>query len=141
VFAVILFTLVVQGLSLPAVIRRLGVTPDDDADAEAEARRHAAAVALERLDELSQEDWTHDDSVERLRGLYHYRQARFASRLRADDDGRYEDMTDAWTRMQCSLISAQRDAIEALRREGSVSDEVARRVTYELDLEETRIRT
>ena len=63
-----LATLVVQGLSLPAVIRALGLEADDG-DAEAEealARVRAAEAALERLDELDGEAWVLDDTAERL---------------------------------------------------------------------------
>ena len=58
-FAVVLATLVVQGLSLPAVIRLLRLEADDG-DAEAEealARIRASEAALLRLDELEGEKW------------------------------------------------------------------------------------
>jgi CPA1 family monovalent cation:H+ antiporter len=141
VFGVILFTLVAQGLSLPRVIAWLRLEPDDDAEGESLARRHAAAVALERLEALEREDWTHAEAIERLRGLYGYREARFASQLRPDDDGGYEDRNMSWMRMQCALIHAQRDEVERLRRAGEVTDEVARRVVRDLDLEEARLRS
>src|SRR4029079_3588033 len=78
-FAVILVTLVGQGLTLPVLIRRLGVR-EDGAEEEAEelrARLVASRAALERLDELTSEEWTRDDTVERVRAQYQFRQRRF----------------------------------------------------------------
>jgi hypothetical protein len=71
--------------------------------------------------------------------VFEYRRARFSSRLDADGDGSYEERTAGWLRIQCHLLSAQREEIDRLRREGEVSDEVARRVTRDLDLEEARL--
>ena len=70
-YCVVLFTVVVQGLTLPALIRRLGVV-DDGTEEEAEehaARIAAAEAALEALDGLAEEEWTRDDTVERVRAL------------------------------------------------------------------------
>ena len=67
-FAVILFTLVVQGLTLPLVIERAGFC-DDGAEEREELHARVTAVdaALERLDRLSSEDWTRDETVDRVR--------------------------------------------------------------------------
>jgi CPA1 family monovalent cation:H+ antiporter len=140
-FAVILFTLVVQGLSLPFLIRLLGVEPeDDDVVEENKARKLAARAALDRIDELEREQWTRDDTIERMRGLYRYRYDRFAARFDADGDGdAIEDRTATYLRMVAAVIEAQRDALEDLRHRGVISDEVMRRVERELDLEEGRM--
>src|SRR5947207_1192081 len=66
-FCVILGTLVVKGLSLPALIRALKIEPDTSEEVEdAQARIRAAEAALARLDELIGEDWVRDDTAERL---------------------------------------------------------------------------
>jgi len=70
-FGVILGTLVVQGLTLPALIEVLGLEDDGLAEKEeAKARIHAAEAALVRLEELVEEDWVREDTAERMRGLY-----------------------------------------------------------------------
>ncbi len=78
-----------QGLSLPTLIRRLGVSDDAaDADEEVRARLEAATAALEELDALAGEDWTRDPTVERLQRFYEYRVRRFAARTgEIEDDG------------------------------------------------------
>ena len=142
VFCVILGTLVLQGLTLPWLIRLLGVEPDDSdvIEQEARARLQAAEAALERIDGLEQEDWTQGDSVDRLRGIYRYRQKRFSARFDDDvDDGAIEDRSSAWRRMMFAVIDAQREAIDDLRRAGEITDEVMRTVERDLDLEERRL--
>jgi monovalent cation/hydrogen antiporter len=142
VFSVILGTLVIQGLTLPLLIRLLKVeTEDTDAmEQEARARLDAAEAALGRIDDLEREDWTLGDSIDRLRGIYRYRRDRFAARFDDEaDDGAIEDRSSAWRRMMFAVIEAQRDAIEGMRRSGEISDEVMRSVERELDLEERRL--
>ncbi len=142
VFCVILGTLVLQGVSLPWLIRLLNIEPDDGdvIEQEARARLSAAEAALERIDGLEREEWTQGDSVDRLRGIYRYRQKRFAARFDDDvDDGAIEDRSTAWGRMMFAVIDAQRDAIEGLRRAGDITDEVMRTVERDLDLEERRL--
>src|SRR5919201_6230537 len=76
-FCVILGTLVVQGLTLPAVIRMTRLEEDTaPAREEAKARLLAADAALARLEELVAEDWVREDTAERLRGLYGFRRNR-----------------------------------------------------------------
>jgi CPA1 family monovalent cation:H+ antiporter len=106
-FAVIFFTLVVQGLSLPALIRRLRVAEDDpDAQEELRARLVATKAALAQIDALAEEDWTRDDSVERMRALYQYRQRRLAARAGKIEDEGYEDRS-ALTNRWCSSSSGR----------------------------------
>jgi Na+/H+ antiporter len=139
-FCVILATLVVQGLTLPAVIRLFGVETDDTAEREeAKARIHAARAALARLDELIAEDSVRADTAERLRGAYQFRQDRFAARLDGADDGEIEARSTSYQRARRELLEAERTAIVALRREGVINDDVMHRLTRDLDLEDARL--
>src|SRR5436190_1257753 len=115
-FAVILFTLVVQGLSLPALIRRLGVTDGGaDADEELRGRLVATKAAIEQIDALAGEEWTRDETVERMRGLYEYRKRRFAARAGKIQDDGYEDRSLAYQQMVQVVLGAQRDALLRMR--------------------------
>jgi monovalent cation/hydrogen antiporter len=140
-FCVILFTLVVQGLSLPLVIRWVNVVPDDgDEIEENTARKLAARAALDRLDALADEQWAREDTVERMRGLYRYRHERFAARLDAERDGdAIEARTGDYLRVVAAVLDAQRETLDDLRRDGTISSEVMRRIEHELDLEERRL--
>jgi CPA1 family monovalent cation:H+ antiporter len=141
-YCVVLFTVVVQGLTLPALIRRLGVV-DDGSEEEAEehaARIAAAEAALEALDGLGEEEWTRDDTVERMRGLYAFRRRRFATlRGDLDDQDGIADRSISYQRLMHDVIEAQRAAIIRMRNEGRISSEVMRRVERDLDLEESRL--
>jgi Na+/H+ antiporter len=141
-FAVIFSTLVLQGLTLPALIRRLGI-PDDGLDAHEElvGRRAAASVALARLDELAEEEWTYDDTVERMRGLYRYRSRRFAAQAgEGDEDGDgIEHRSLKYQKLLRTVIDAQRGELLRLRNAGEISNEVMHRLERELDLEEERL--
>jgi NhaP-type Na+/H+ or K+/H+ antiporter len=139
-FAVIFFTLVVQGLTLPTLIRRLGVGDGNpDTDEEIRARLMASKAAIAEIDQLADEDWTRDDTVERMRGMYEYRTRRFAAQLgKVEDDG-YEDRSATYQRMVRLVLQAQREALLTMRREGKLSNEALNRILRELDLEESRL--
>ncbi len=139
-FSVILATLVGQGLTLPLVIRALGLEEDGDEDQEdAKARIRAAEAAIARLEELESEDWVRDDTAERVRGLYRFRTDRFRARFDADDDGAIELRSQDFQRLRRELLDAERRAILELRRSGVISNDVWLRVSRDLDLEDQRL--
>ena len=139
-FAVILATLVVQGLTLPALIRRLRVRGDDaDEREEVRARLAATDAALARLQELAGAEWTREDTVERLDGLYQFRRRRLKARAGIYEDEGFEDRSLAYQRLVRELLEAQRHAIVRLRNQGTISNDVMHRIERELDLEDTRL--
>jgi Na+/H+ antiporter len=140
-FAVIFATLVLQGLTLPALIRRLGIHDDgSDQREELVGRRAAAEVALVKIDELAAEEWTRDDTAERMRRLYEYRRSRFAARAGETDDGDgYEHRARKYQKMVRQVIEAQRTELVRLRNIGEISNEVMHRLERELDLEDERL--
>jgi CPA1 family monovalent cation:H+ antiporter len=135
-------TVVGQGLTLPSLIRRLGVR-EDGAEEEAEERRArwaASSAALERLDELAIEEWTLDDTIERLRGLYKFRQRRVKVQSgKVEDEHGIEERSLAYQRVMHELYTVQRRAVVELRNGGEISNDVMHRIERELDLEESRL--
>jgi len=139
-FSVILATLVVQGLTLPALIRGLRLEEDDAEEREElKARLTATHAALDRLQELAGADWTRDDTVERLQGLYDFRRRRLKARGGYLEDDGAEDRSLAYQRLLRELLQAQRQAIVQLRNQGAISNDVMHRIERELDLEDTRL--
>jgi monovalent cation/hydrogen antiporter len=141
-YCVVLFTVVVQGLTLPALIRRLDVREGGfDEEAEEYAARIAAAeAALRRLDELADEEWVREDTVERLRGLYSYRRRRFATLMGKEDDrDGIQDRALDYQRLLVELLEAQHEAVVRLRDEREISSAVMRRVERDIDLEQSRL--
>jgi monovalent cation/hydrogen antiporter len=141
-FSLILVTVVGQGLTLPLLIRRLGVVEDgtEEEHEEIRARLVIARAALERVDELEAEDWTRDGTVERVRRLYEFRQRRFKIRAgKLEDEDGMEEGSLLYQRMMHEIYTAQRQALVGLRNSHQISSEVMRRVERELDLEESRL--
>jgi Na+/H+ antiporter len=139
-FSVILATLVGQGLTLPFVIRMLGLEEDGvDEREDAKARIHAAEAALVRLEELVSEDWVREDTAERMRGAYRFRTTRFRARLDDGDDGAVESRSQDYQRLRRELLDAERQALTELRYSGAISNDVWLRVGRDLDLEDTRL--
>jgi monovalent cation/hydrogen antiporter len=143
-FAVIFATLVIQGLTLPALIKALHIE-EDGADEREEliGRRAAVDAALLRIEELSGAEWTRDETAERMRMMYEYRQRRFAVRAGELDDAdgidAFETRAYRYQKMVRSVLAAQRDTLVDLRNRGEISNEVMHRLERELDLEEERL--
>ncbi len=143
-FSLILVTVVGQGLTLPWVIRRLGLIEDgaDEENEELRARLVIARAALDRVEALEEEEWTRDETIERVRALYQFRKRRFAARAGkldgADSDG-IEERSLAYQRLMHEIYAAQRSELVRLRNTREISSEVMRRVERELDLEEQRL--
>ncbi len=138
-FCVILATLVVQGLSLPLLIRALGLEDDGSQEREeVEGRIEVAEAALARIEELVEEEWVREDTAERMRGLYNYRRSRFGARFDGDEDG-IEERSAAYQRLIRELLRAQRRTLIELRDGGRIGDEAMHRIERDLDLEESRL--
>jgi monovalent cation/hydrogen antiporter len=143
-FAVILLTLIPQGLGLPFLIERLGLEGDEQVEREeSEARLEAARAAIERLEELRGEPWVRDDSAQRLEERYRFREQRFAARLgeeeRAADGDDPEARSADFQRLRGELIAAERAVLLRLRDEGRIDGDVVGRVERDLDLEFNRL--
>jgi CPA1 family monovalent cation:H+ antiporter len=139
-FAVILFSLVGPVVTLPGLVRLIGVEQDESGEREdAKARVRAAEAALARLDELAAEDWVRDDTAERLRGSYRFRTNRFRARYRGEDGNGVEARSADYQRLRRELLDAERAAVIALRNEGTIKEDVVQRVLRDIDLEDYRL--
>jgi hypothetical protein len=131
-----------QGLSLPALIRRLHLSEGGaNADEELHARLVATKATLAQIDALADEDWTRDETVDRMRAWYEYRKRRLAARAGKIQDDGYEDRSLAYQEMVRLVLAAQREALLGMRRDGQLSNETMNRILRELDLEESRLET
>jgi Na+/H+ antiporter len=141
--AVIFATLVAQGLTLPLLIRRLGIHDDGAGEREElHARREAADAAIAQLRRLNEEDWTREDSVSRMIALYEFRHRRLSQRagkLDGDEEDDLDERSRGYQRMVREVLDAQRRRIIELRNEGVISDEVMHALERELDLEDQRL--
>jgi len=139
-FAVIVVTLVVQGLTLPALVRAVRLPTDPhEQEEEALAWVRAAEAGLARLEELHKEPWVDPGVVERLRDTFGLRLAQYSARRDGEKDQKLEKHVRASRRLRRELLDAERAALVELRRAGEIGDVVERRVRRELDFEDARL--
>ena len=139
-FCVILVTLVLQGLTLPPLIRALGLAgATGHKEEEAEARRVMVEAALAYLEQARLKDG------DEFAAIYHEIEQRYKNRLTnligQDDQGVAADR-HAYARyleLSRSLLGTERQTALKLRGDGRINDEVLRKVEHELDLTETRL--
>lgn len=139
-FCVILATLVIQGLSLPPLIRGLRLQDDGASEREeTKVRLMAAQAALARLDELASQDEVSQRLVQHLRRHYEARIHSITKRARQAEDEPGPDQATMYQQLQREALEAERDAVIDLRNRGEINDDILRRIERELDLEEQRL--
>jgi Na+/H+ antiporter len=139
-FVVVAGTLLVQGTTLPMLVRRMGLPgpdPAQDALQEAALLHDMVRVALVRLDEISTEN-DPPEVVQRLR-----------ERLQGRTDAAWEQLgrqsalnetpSDAYRRLRLDLLQVEREHCLKARDNGSADDVVLRRVLERLDIEESML--
>jgi len=139
-FVVILVSLIGPVVTMPGLVRLIGIEDDGGADREdAKARIRAAEAALARIEEIAEEGWANEDSLTRARGQYRFRTNRFTARLTGDDGDGAEERSVLYQRLRRELLDAERMAVTSLRNEGVITEEVAQRVQRDIDLEDSRL--
>jgi monovalent cation/hydrogen antiporter len=141
-FVVTVGTLLLHGLTLPTVIRRLGVQASEesaDALAEAQAQTDAGAAATARLDALDDGDPLHAQTVTELRHRIEARTNAAWERLGGPTAGGGETPSAVYRRLRRAMLEAERAVFVRYRDERRIDDEVFRRVQHELDLEEVTL--
>lgn len=137
-FGVILVTLVGQGLTLPALIRRLGLAGDQGPNCEElEARQIVLQAALDHLEDARKKDdprfaGTYDDLTQHYRG-------RLESLSRPDDDPEIEKPQHKYDELTRELLQVERQTVVRLRNEGRIGDELLRQLERDIDLGEARL--
>ena len=135
-FAVIIGTLVIQGMTLARFTRWLRVRPDDptqDFLAEAAIQYAASRAARDRLEELAPQ--APSAVVERLRELTESRSNTAWERL----GGGGETPSAAYVRLRRAMLNAEREVFRTARDEGRIPEEILVRVQRDMDLEEAML--
>ena len=141
-FCVIFVTLVLQGLTLPPLIRRLGLAGGVGKDLEEEeARRAMVEASLAYLGQCREEDQAEFAQVyDELIRLYRRRLNALESNSSAEPGYRPDDYA-RWKSLSLQVSSIQRATILHLRNQHRINDEVVRKLERELDLAEARYST
>jgi Na+/H+ antiporter len=137
-FCVIVATLVGQGLTLPFLIRRLGVMASTEPDTElAHARLAAMEAGLRRLDDLAVDFPGHGELIDTLRATFDHEASHVWPHsdmpIDESDKERLEHRL-----IRDAVITAQRESVIRLRDGGVINDETLRRIERDLDLEALR---
>lgn len=136
---VIVCTLLGQGLSLPWLIRRLGLTVDPGLRAEeASARQRLLEAATRRIDQLYAVWPGHRPLLDQLRDRYQHRSVHVERQLDPAAAGEDRELIEH-REIQRTVLDSEREVLLRLRAEGEVSEDVLRELERELDLEERRL--
>jgi len=142
-FIVILFTLVLQGLSLPWVIRKLNI-PDEggenEKEQEAAIRLRLAGASLDYMKTNYPEEMNTIDAYKRLRERYE-RMIEIANKklLNEENDDAVPGFLPKYRQMLLELVTIRRQELLKLRNEKLYSDELLNNREWDLDLEEARL--
>ncbi len=118
-YAVILLTLVLPGLTLSTLVKRLGLQESEEhRRQDAEARMKLTQAALDRLDELEGE--APDHVVQRLRDRYGSRLERLEARVEGDSDEDGQTDVAQAGKLMAEMIEAERELLRDLRKDGDV---------------------
>lgn len=140
-FCIIFATLVLQGLSLPVLIRGLRIEDDGAAELEERtARVKANEAALAYLEELKTKAEHPVEILDRLRAGYDDRLRQLDAAGNSSGDGVSVPSTPLYQRLEQEALTVERRAIIQLRDEYVINDEVLRRIQRDLDLAEARLR-
>jgi CPA1 family monovalent cation:H+ antiporter len=140
-FVVILATLVVQGISLPFLIRALGIKDDRSTEREEhQARLRANRAALDRLNQIDESGFAKTEARDRLRAEYEDRIRQLESFDPGDTRGRWNTFSTEYENLSLDTLTVERKIIIQLRNDSVINDEVLRRIQHDLDLAEARIK-
>ncbi|MEU9120434.1 Na+/H+ antiporter [Streptomyces sp. NPDC048506] len=140
-FTTVIGTLVIQGLTLPVLIRALRL-PGRDAQAEtlaeAQVQNEASRAAEERLDELLQDERNAlpGPLADRLRAVMERRRNSVWERLGAVNEVTGESADETYRRLARDVIDVERRVFVTLRDARRIDDEMMRTLLRRLDLEE-----
>jgi NhaP-type Na+/H+ or K+/H+ antiporter len=136
--AVIVASLLVQGTSLPWLLRRLGLRAEDFGTEENQARLKAARAALQWLDDYSGAE-SANEATESARALYEAKVRRLElspARNEKSDDARELEQYRA---LRLEMLGVERSTVLALRRDGRINATLLRTIERDFDLEEARL--
>jgi Na+/H+ antiporter len=141
-FSVILVTLVLQGLTLPPLIRALGVAGGaTEHPEEREARRTILQAALDHLEQSKAKD--DPDAAEIYDDLAQHYRSRLATLAESGDggsDGISPDFYSRYIELSRELLQVERRTAVQLRNSGRIGDDLLRQIEHELDLGEARLK-
>lgn len=142
VFCVILSTLVIQGLTLPWIIKKLKIERYSILAEEYDVRNVIVSETIAHIeDNFSLLD---DELLHNIKSKYEVKFNRLQkTELPANFFGNGKllgnEIFNDFTKIQIDLLNVERAKLESMHKKGSVNEEIFRKIEKELDLEETRL--
>ncbi len=139
-FCLIVTSLVLQGLTMPFIIRLMAIdSTDDEEREERQARRMLIEEALRYLNRRRVRERFGAAAVREMLSMYE-------RRLRALPTEDLEGGDEAVSRMQrdaliLEILKVEREALIRIRNDAAISDDVARSIQRDLDLLESHVHT
>ncbi|HET7386552.1 MAG TPA: Na+/H+ antiporter [Nocardioidaceae bacterium] len=133
-------TLFLQGLSLPWLVRRLGLPvpdPREDALARAALFERASSAGLERLADHNEDEDPYD-TLDEIRRRARQRDTAAWERL-GGTDPEEETPSEAYSRLRLEMLAAEREKVLEIRSTGQIPHEVVEGVLAALDVEESML--
>lgn len=142
VFCVILSTLVIQGLTLPWIIRKMKVEPYSIIAEEYGIRNIIVSETIAHIEDNF--SLLNDDLLHNIKSKYEVKFNRLQkTELPANFFGKGKviggEIFNDFTKLQIDLLNVERTKLEKMHKSGSVNEEIFRKIEKELDLEETRL--
>ncbi|WP_026118362.1 Na+/H+ antiporter [Nocardiopsis salina] len=133
---VVIGTLMFQGLTLPLLLRKLGLTKSDQMQREAlDADYEMSCAALQKVDELQTSGTVDEKTAEAVRSVYSRRLSELQGLMSEDDSARQR--FESGVAVHGEIIQARRDRLESLYREGRIDHDVFQKLNHDLDLRDS----
>ena len=138
-FSVILATVIVQGLSLPLIIRRLNLEDEGEtAREEASARLEIYRTALARIEEIEKSNDESPRMLDQLKNDFR-RRADGIAEIVSEGENSCRDFFKDDRNLQLDILKSEREKLIKLRDDGALHEDAVRRIQNDLDLEEQRL--
>jgi monovalent cation/hydrogen antiporter len=139
-FSVILITLVFQGLTLPKLIKFLGIrSTGQEVEDEVKARIKLASAAIEYIEENISYGTVSDQVLAQIKNKYELRINHLSKSLKEEEEGYEDNSFDQFHTLQQKLLRIERSILADMHKKGLTDEEILRKLEYELDLEESRL--
>jgi CPA1 family monovalent cation:H+ antiporter len=139
-FSVILVTLIFQGLTLPTMIKLLGIRSNgQEVENEVRARIRLASAAIEYIEENISYGMVTDQVLAQIKNKYEIRINHLSKFLKEEEEGFEDDSFDQFHKLQRELLKIERSILADMHKKGATDEEILRKLEYELDLEESRL--
>lgn len=146
---VVLLSLIVQGLLLPAVVRWFNANPGPNVDTDSSNEREEMEALLtstqdliQALPALAEEHDVSEKALERVRSEYQLNASVWATELHDDEDQKSQALAQLHSdehRLRVAAAQFSRERMIELRDRGDINDESLVRLLRRIDLEELRI--